>query len=91
MHDQRNVWVGFGGGLNQMLDKRLTRVFACASTGLQDDGRAHGVGSHHHGLHLFQVVDVESWNAVTVLCSVVQKFAHRYECHGEILKNLKLM
>jgi hypothetical protein len=36
---------------------------------------------------LFQVVDVESWNAVTVLCSVVQKFAHRYECHGEILQN----
>jgi hypothetical protein len=54
---------------------------------LQDDGRAHSVSSGHDGLHLLQVVDVESWNAVTALSGVVQKFAHRYECHGKILKN----
>jgi len=39
-------------------------------------------------LNLFQVVDVESWNAVAIGCSMVQKLAHRYECHGE--KSLKV-
>jgi hypothetical protein len=32
---------------------------------------------------LFQVVDIESWNAVAIGCSMVQKLAHRYECHVE--------
>jgi hypothetical protein len=74
-----------------MLDEVLTRVFARASTGLQDDGRAHSVGSRHDGLHLLQVVDVESGDAVTKHGRMVQEFAHRDECHGEILKNKKLI
>jgi hypothetical protein len=85
VHHQRDVRVHLGGGLDQVLDEGLARVLAGAGAGLQDDRRAHFVGGRHHGLHLLQVVDVEGRNAVAVGGGVVQQFAHRNECHGEIL------
>jgi hypothetical protein len=66
VHDQRDVRVGLGGGLDQVLDERLAGVLAGAGAGLQDDRRADLVGRGHHGLHLLQVVDVEGRNAVAV-------------------------
>jgi hypothetical protein len=76
VHDQRNVGPLLGGGLDQVLDERLTRVFAGTGAGLQDDRRTDLVGGHHDGLDLLQVVDVESWNAVAVDGCVVQQLAH---------------
>jgi hypothetical protein len=39
-------------------------------------------GALHDGLDLFEVVDVESGDAVTVDRSVVEQFAHGNERHG---------
>ena len=52
VHDQWNVRPLLGRGLNQMFDERLTRVFASARAGLQDDRRTDLVGSGHDGLDL---------------------------------------
>ncbi len=41
------------------------------------------VGGGHHGLDLFQVVDVEGGQAIAVFGGMVQQFAHRNEWHGE--------
>jgi hypothetical protein len=43
--------------------------------------RADFVGGGHHGLNLFQIVDVESRNAVAIGCRMIQQLAHRDECH----------
>jgi hypothetical protein len=82
VHDQRDVGIGFAGGLDQMFDEGLSRIFARASTGLQDHRRTHLIGGRHHSLDLLQVVDVESGNAITVFSGMVEQFAHRDERHG---------
>ena len=82
VHHQRNVGIGFGSGLDQVLDEVLACVLACAGAGLQDHRGTHFVGSRHHGLHLLQVVDVKGRNTIAIFGSMVQQFAHRYECHG---------
>jgi hypothetical protein len=74
--------VTLDGGLDQVLDEGFAGVLAGAGTGLQDDRCADFAGSLHDGLHLLQVVDVESRNAVAVGSRVVQQLAHRNECHG---------
>ena len=81
VHDQRNVRVGFNRGLNQMLDKRLARVFARASGGLQNHRCADFISCSHDSLHLFKIVHIERWNAVAVFGGVVEQLAHRDE-HG---------
>ena len=81
VHDQRNMGVGLASGLDQVLDEGLTRVFAGASTGLQNDRGADGIGRGHDSLHLLQVVDVKSRNAVALDCCMVQQLAHGNECH----------
>jgi len=88
VHHQRNLWISLYGGLNQMLDERLTGIFAGPRTGLQDDRGADFLGRLHHGLHLLQVVHVEGWNAVAVDGCMVQQLAHRNECHFEILREV---
>jgi hypothetical protein len=40
VHDQRDARVHLDSGLDQVLDERLARVFACAGAGLQDHRRA---------------------------------------------------
>ena len=82
VHDQRNVRIGLAGGGNQVFDEALACVLARASAGLQDDRRTDLIGRCHHSLHLLQVVDVESGDAVAVLCGMVEQFAHRDEGHG---------
>ena len=76
MHDQRNIRVHLNRGLDQMLDEGFTGVFASAGAGLQNYGRAGFFGGLHHGLHLFEVVDVEGRNAVAVDCCMVQQLTH---------------
>jgi len=89
VHHQGDVRVGLGGGLDQVLDEGLTSILAGASAGLQDDRGAHFVGGGHHGLHLLEVVDVESRNAVAVGSGVVEQFAHGNERHVIPLKRLE--
>ncbi|OQC12197.1 MAG: hypothetical protein BWX79_01174 [Alphaproteobacteria bacterium ADurb.Bin100] len=88
VHDQRDVRVHLGGGLDQVLDKGLTRVLAGTGARLQDHGSADLVGRRHHGLHLFEVVDVEGRNAVAVGGCVIKQFAHGNQCHMK-LRELK--
>ena len=82
VHDQRNMRPLLSGGLDQVFDERLTGVLACTRAGLQNDRRTDLVGGLHNGLDLFEVVDVESGDAVAVDRSVVEQFAHGNECHG---------
>jgi hypothetical protein len=88
VHDQRNVRVLLDRGLDQVLDEGLAGVLAGTGAGLQDDGRAGFLGGFHHGLDLFEVVDVEGRNAVAVGGCVIQQFAHRDECHGKYLAEI---
>ena len=76
VHDHGNVRVGLNGGLDQVLEEAFARIFARAGRGLHDH-RAVGLRrGFHDGLDLFQVVDVESRNAVAVLGGVVEQLAH---------------
>ena len=82
VHHQRNVREGFDRRLDEVLDEGLTRVLAGASAGLQDDGCTHFVCGGHHGLHLLQVIHVESGDAIAVDSGMVEQFAHGDERHG---------
>ena len=76
VHDQRNVRPLLHGGLDQMLDEGLARVFASARAGLQDDRRTDLVSRGHHRLDLLEVVDVESRDAIAVHRGMVEQFTH---------------
>jgi hypothetical protein len=84
VHHQRDVRVGLGRGLDQVLDEGFAGVLARAGAGLQDHRRADFGGGGHHGLHLLQVVDVEGRDAVAVFGGMVEQLAHRDEWHGVI-------
>nr|CUV12243.1 conserved protein of unknown function [Ralstonia solanacearum] len=85
VHDQRDFRIGFNSGLDQVLDEGLAGVLAGARAGLQDHRRAGFLGGFHHGLDLFQVVDVERRQAVAVFSGMVEQLAHRDEWHGFLL------
>ena len=76
VHHQRDVRIALDGGLDQVLDESLAGVLAGARAGLQDHRRADLVGGRHDGLHLLQVVDVESRDAVAVFGGMVEQLAH---------------
>ena len=76
VHHQRNVGIRLGGRLNQVFDEGLAGVFACTRAGLQDDGRTHFISRSHDGLHLLEVVHIESGDAIAVFGGMVQEFAH---------------
>ena len=82
VHHQRDVGVHLGCCLDQVLDEGLTSVLACTGRCLQDHGSAHFVRRRHHGLHLFQVVDVKGGDAIAVFSGMVEHFAHRDQRHG---------
>jgi len=76
VHHDGDVRIGFHRGLDQVLQEAFARVLACTGRGLHDH-RAVGLRSgFHDGLNLFQVVDVESRNAVAVLGGMVEQLAH---------------
>ena len=81
VHHQRDVRPGFHRRLNQVFDEIFARILACPRTGLKNHRCADLVGSAHDRLHLFQVVDVEGWNAVTVACRMIKQLAHGNKCH----------
>jgi len=83
VHHDGNLRVGLDGGLHQVLDERLAGVLARTRTCLEDHRCPDFLGRFHDRLHLFQVVDVEGRNAVTVLGRVVEQFAQGDECHGK--------
>jgi hypothetical protein len=82
VHHQRHARVLLDRCQDQVLDERLARILARAGAGLQDHRRAGFLRGRHHGLHLFEVVDVERRDAVAVLGGVVQQLAHGDEGHG---------
>ena len=82
VHDERNLRIALERGLDQVLDERLARVFACAGARLEDDRRAHLARGRHHRLDLLEVVDIEGRQPVAVFGGVVEQLAHRNERHG---------
>src|SRR5450830_79069 len=91
MHDNRNVWVGFDGSVDQVTQERFACVLACASGRLHDHRAVERIGGSHDGLHLLQVIDVESRDAITVFGGMVQQLTHGYERHGNTPENEKLL
>jgi hypothetical protein len=89
VHDDRDVRVGFDRRVDQVAQESFASVFTGAGGGLHDDRRVDRVGRGHDGLHLFQVVDVESRDAVAVFSGVVQQLAHGYDGHGSTPNNKK--
>jgi hypothetical protein len=83
VHDQRDLRVGLGRGLDQVLDEGLAGVLARPGAGLQDHRRADFRSRGHHRLHLLEVVDVEGRNAIAVFGGMVEQLAHGNEWHGE--------
>ena len=82
VHHQRDLRVGLDGRLDQVLDEGLAGVLAGAGAGLQDHRRVGLLRRFHHGLDLFEVVDVEGRDAIAVGGGMVQQFAHGNEGHG---------
>ena len=72
MQHHRNIGVRLDGGQHQMAQIGLARVFASPGGRLQDDRAVGGLRCLHDGLHLLQIVDVESGNAIPELGSVVE-------------------
>jgi len=64
-------------------------VFARSGRGLQDDRAVHFISAHHDGAHLFEVVDVESGDAVVVFGGVVEQLTQTDKCHGSYLFKTK--
>src|SRR5690606_22453995 len=76
VHDYGDVGIRLDSSLNQVFQEAFARIFTCSSRSLHDHG-AVGFGRRFHdGLHLFQVVDVESRDTVAVLGCVIQKLTH---------------
>jgi hypothetical protein len=86
VHDDGNVRIGFDGGVDQVAQEGLAGIFAGAGRGLHDHRAVDGVGGGHDGLHLFQVVDVEGRQAVTVFGGVVEQLTHGYQRHDVLLR-----
>src|SRR5471032_1935249 len=87
MHDNRNVWVGFDGSVDQVAQEGFASVLARASGRLHDHRAVERIGGSHDGLHLLQVIDVESRDAITVFGGMVQQLTHGYERHGNTPEN----
>ncbi|MNZ90821.1 hypothetical protein D3C78_1097920 [compost metagenome] len=81
VHAHRDVREFFDGSQDQVAQERRASVFAGTGRSLDDHRGVGLVGRFHDGAHLLEVVDVESWNAVTELGGVVQHLAHANECH----------
>jgi len=81
VHYDRDVRVGFDGGIDEVAQEGFPRIFAGACRGLHDHGAVQLAGGFHDGLNLFQVVDVESGQAIAEFCRVIKQLAHGDECH----------
>jgi len=77
VHDHRDFRVRFNGGQDQVTQIGLAGIFAGAGGALHDHRGVALGGGFHDRLNLFQVVDVERRQAVTVLSSVIQQLTHR--------------
>ncbi len=76
VHDDRDVRIGFDGGVDQVAQEGFAGVLARAGRGLHDHRAVDRVGGSHDGLHLFEVVDVECRQAVAVFGGMVQQLTH---------------
>jgi hypothetical protein len=76
VHHDRDVRVGFDGGVDQVAQEGFAGIFAGAGRCLHDDRATGLVGGSHDGLHLFQVVDVECRQRIAVFGGVVQQLTH---------------
>ena len=83
MHHHGDVGIGFGGGQDQVAQKYLTCIVACATGSLQDDWTVGLVCRFHNCLYLLKVVDIERRDAVAVFGSVIEQKPKRNERHKE--------
>ena len=71
VHHDRNVGMGFDGCQHQMTQIGFACVFARTRRRLQDHGAVSLLRRFHDGLYLFEIVDVESGDAIAMLGSMV--------------------
>ena len=86
MHAHGDVRIGLDGGRDQMAKEVLAGILAGAGGGLHDHGGADFARGGHDGLNLFEVVDIESRNAVAVFGGVIEQLTHGDECHDDELR-----
>ena len=73
VHTNRDVRVHLDRGSDEVAQKGLTGIGACPGRALQNHRAVDRRRGLHDGLHLLQVVDVESRQAVAVFGGVVQQ------------------
>ena len=78
VHAHRHIGPAFHSGFNDVAKESLTSILAGAGASLHDDRSADFGGSCHDGLNLFNVVDVEGGNAVTVFRCMIKQLAHAH-------------
>ena len=76
MHADRNIRVHFNSRLDEVTQYNIIGVSAGTAAGLQNNRRLGFGGRRHDRQHLFHVIDVEGWNAVTMFGCVVQHLTH---------------
>ena len=81
VHHHRDMGEFFYRRQNQVTQERGAGVFTRAGRRLHDHRGIGLVRRFHDGAHLFQVVYVESRNAIAKLGGVIQQLTHAYKCH----------
>ena len=71
VHHHRNIRVRFNRRQHQMAQVGFARILACTCGGLQDDRAVGFLRSLHDGLHLLEVVDIESRNAIAMFGGMI--------------------
>jgi len=75
VHDDRDMRPLLDRRENQVAQERRAGVFARAGRGLHDHRAVGFVRGFHDGAHLFEIVDVERRNTISMFRGVVQQLA----------------
>ena len=81
MHHDRDVRIGFDCRFDQVAQEGFAGKFAGAGRGLHDDRRTDCIGGLHDRGNLFQIIDIECRQTITVFSGVVEQLTHGYESH----------
>ena len=73
VHDNGNVRIGFYCCQNQVAKEVFSSIITSATRSLQNYGAICLDSSLQDCLNLLQIVNVESWDAVTVFSCVIQQ------------------
>jgi hypothetical protein len=69
------MWEHRNQTFDKVLQHQITSISARAAASLNNHWRIQLVSSHQNGQTLFHVVDIESWNTISMFSSVVEKLS----------------